>query len=205
MDNNAIFKLTYGVFMLSTRSGEKINGCITDTCIQVADSPTRVAVSVSNSNYTCELIKESGVFAVSLLDNTSTLETIQHWGFQSGRDIDKLKGLFLPLDVNGVPYLLKESCAVLSCKVLERYDLGSHTMFIAEVVDANSLSENAPLTYADYQNNIKPKAQSASEKKKIVAWKCKICGHIYEGPELPKDFSCPVCGHEKEFFEPIYE
>ena len=149
MDKKALYQLTYGVFLLSTKAGDKVNGCITNTCIQVANSPTRVAISVLNTNYTCDLIKESGIFALSLLDNTCTFQTIKHFGFQSGRDVDKLDGLTLPTDVNGVPYLAWQTTAVISCKVLESTDLGSHTLFIAEVVDAKLLNDNTPLTYAD--------------------------------------------------------
>lgn len=160
MDNKAFSKLTYGIFMISTKSGDKANGCITDTCIQVANSPVRVAISVMNSNYTCELIKESGIFTVSLLDKSCTYETIEHWGMQSGRNINKVEGLILPTDVNGVPYLSKSVCAVLSCKVVDSMDLESHTMFIAEVVDAKFINDNAPLTYADYESRIKPKSDA---------------------------------------------
>ena len=197
--------MTYGVFLLSTKAGDKVNGCITNTCIQVANSPTRVAISVLNTNYTCDLIKESGIFALSLLDNTCTFQTIKHFGFQSGRDVDKLDGLTLPTDVNGVPYLAWQTTAVISCKVLESTDLGSHTLFIAEVVDAKLLNDNAPLTYADYQANVKPKPQEVKKEKKIVGWRCKICNYVYEGSELPADFTCPLCGHDKDDFEPIYE
>lgn len=205
MDKKALYQLTYGVFLLSTKAGDKVNGCITNTCIQVANSPTRVAISVLNTNYTCDLIKESGIFALSLLDNTCTFQTIKHFGFQSGRDVDKLDGLTLPTDVNGVPYLAWQTTAVISCKMLESTDLGSHTLFIAEVVDAKLLNDNAPLTYADYQANVKPKPQEVKKEKKIVGWRCKICNYVYEGSELPADFTCPLCGHDKDDFEPIYE
>lgn len=205
MDKKALYQLTYGVFLLSTKAGEKVNGCITNTCIQVANSPTRVAISVLNTNYTCDLIKESGIFALSLLDNTCTFQTIKHFGFQSGRDVDKFDGLTLPTDVNGVPYLAWQTTAVISCKVLESTDLGSHTLFIAEVVDAKLLNDNAPLTYADYQANVKPKPQEVKKEKKIVGWRCKICNYVYEGSELPADFTCPLCGHDKDDFEPIYD
>jgi len=206
MDNKALFKLQYGVFMVSTKAGDKANGCITNTCIQVANSPVRIAVSVLNTNYTCDLIKESGVFSVSILDETTTFETIKHWGMQSGHNVDKLDGLPLPADTNGVPYLSWSTCAVLSCKVTEKIDLGSHTMFIAEVVDAVTTSDKNPITYADYHSKIKPKpAAPAQTERKIKAWRCKICGYIYEGPELPSDYLCPLCGHDKDDFEPIYE
>lgn len=205
MDVTALFNLSYGVFVLSTKADGKANGCITNTCIQVANSPTRVAISVLNTNYTCDLIKKSKVFALSVLDQTVTFETIKHFGFQSGRDVDKFAGMELPTDLNGIPYIGWQTCAVISCKVVSSEDLGSHTLFIAEVEDAQVLSENGPLTYSDYQNHVKPKPQQAATDKKIVGWRCKICKYVYEGSELPKDFICPLCGHGAEDFEPIYE
>lgn len=205
MDKKAIYNLSYGVFMVSTKAGEVANGCITNTCIQVASNPVRIAISVLNSNYTCDLIKESGIFAVSILDNDCTFETIKHFGFQSGRDVDKMKDLSLPVDHNDIPYLGYQTCAVISGKVLEQQDLGTHTLFIAEVTDAKLLNENEPLTYADYQNRVKPKKKEIPQDKKIVGWRCKICNYVYEGSELPPDYTCPLCGHDISDFEPIYE
>lgn len=212
MDNKALYNLSYGVFMLATKFDGKVNGCITNTCMQVANSPTRVAISCINANFTCELIKKSGVFALTLLDETCDFETIKHFGMQSGRDTDKFTGDFelssLPVDINQIPYLKEHACSVLSCKVLESSDLGSHTLFIAEIEDAVLLNDKKPLTYADYQNRVKPRpdaAGKAAADKKIVGWRCKICGYVYEGSELPADYTCPLCGHPAEDFEPVYE
>jgi flavin reductase (DIM6/NTAB) family NADH-FMN oxidoreductase RutF/rubredoxin len=205
MDKKALYNLSYGVFMLATKTQDAVNGCITNTCIQVANSPTRVAVAVLNTNYTCDLIKESGVFCITLLDQTTSFETIKHFGFQSGRDVDKFADMQTPVDENGIPYLGWSACAAISCKVVDKTDLGSHTLFIAEVTDAKVLSNEAPLTYADYQAKVKPKPEAAKQDKKIVGWRCKICKYVYEGSELPADFSCPLCGHGAEDFEPIYE
>ena len=156
-------------------------------------------------NYICDLIKESGIFALSLLDVECSFETIKHFGFQSGRDVDKMKDLSLPVDYNDIPYLGYQTCAVISGKVLEQQDLGTHTLFIAEVTDAKLLNENEPLTYADYQNRVKPKKKEIPQDKKIVGWRCKICNYVYEGSELPPDYTCPLCGHDISDFEPIYE
>lgn len=205
MDNTALYKLSYGVFMLSTKSGDKVNGCITNTCMQVSANPTKIAISVLNTNLTCEMIKDSGVFALSVLDDSCIFETIKHFGMQSGRNTDKFGGIKMPLDCNDIPYLEWSTCAVLSAKVCESIDLGTHTLFIAEVEDLKVISDNKPLTYADYHSRIKPKQQTADKSKKIVAWKCKICGYIYEGENLPKDFLCPLCGHPSSDFEPVYE
>lgn len=205
MNQKALYHLSYGVFMLSTKVGNKVNGCIVNTCMQVANQPVRIAISVLNSNYTCELIKESGIFALSILDEGCTFETIKHFGFQSGRVVDKMNGIPMPEDLNGIPYMGWHACAYISGKVVEQHDLGTHTLFIAEVVDANLLSDHAPLTYADYQNHIKPKNKNVQQDKKIVGWRCKICNYVYEGTELPVDYSCPLCGHGIEDFEPIFE
>lgn len=206
MDNKALYNLSYGVFMLATRTEDgKVNGCITNTCMQVANSPTRIAIACINANYTCELIKQSGKFTLSLLDQSCTYDTIKYFGMQSGRNVDKMGDLTLPEDENGIPYLGWHSCSVISGTVVDSMDLGSHTLFIAEVTDAKLLSDNKPLTYADYQSNVKPKPEKKAEDRKIKAWKCKICGYVYEGSELPKDYTCPLCGHPAEDFEPVYE
>ena len=122
--------------------------------------------------------------------------------------MDKFGNITPPTDCNDVPYLGWQSCAVISGKVVEQHDLGTHTLFIAEVVDAKVLSDKEPITYAKYQNEIKPKNNAASAKedgKKIVGWRCKICKYVYEGSKLPEDYACPLCGHGADDFEPIYE
>lgn len=205
MDKKALYKLSYGVFMLASSADGRSNGCITNTCMQVASNPTRIAIAVINTNYTCEFVKKSGKFTLSLLDQTVTFDTIKYFGMQSGRDVDKLSGMPMPTDDNGIPYMGWAACAVISGTVIESTDLGSHTLFIAEVTDAKVLSDNAPLTYDYYQNVLKPKPEKKSEDRKIVGWRCRICKYVYEGSTLPEDFSCPVCGHGPEDFEPIYE
>lgn len=205
MDNRVLFKLTYGLFMLSVKNGERANGCIINTCMQVANNPARVAISVLNKNLTCEMIKESGFFALSILDDSCIFDTIKYFGMQSGREVDKFSGIDMPFDCNDIPYLAWSTCAVISARVVDSIDLGSHTMFIAEITDLKKLNDNKPLTYSYYHENIKPKPQEKATSKKIVAWKCKICGYVYEGEELPDDYLCPLCGHGADDFEPVYE
>jgi len=205
MDPKSMYALSYGVFMLATKAGEKVNGCITNTCMQVAGDPTRVALAVINANYTCELLKESGVCTISVLDESIPFDTIKHFGMQSGRDVDKMSVIKLPEDDNGVPYLGWGACSMLSLRVVESIDLGSHTLFIAEVTDGKILSDRKPITYAYYQSDLKPKPAAVAPEKKIVGFRCKICGYVYNGAELPKDFTCPLCGHDAGDFEPIYE
>lgn len=205
MDNKALFNISYGIFLLATKDGEKLNGCITNTCMQVANNPTRIAMSVINNNLTCEMLKKSKVFALSILDKRVTFDTIKHFGLQSGRDVDKFKDVSYVKDLNGVPYLNDCSCSVFSCHVVSETDLGSHTMFIAEFDDAKVLSTEEPVTYSYYQNNIKPKPETIKKDRKIIGWRCKICNYVYDGPNIPADYLCPLCGHPVSDFEPIYE
>lgn len=204
MDNKALYNISYGLFALGSKANGKINACITNTCIQVASDPIRIAISVLNQNYTCDLIKESGVFCLSVLDKTATFDLFKHFGYQSGRNVDKFADWQYKTDKNGCPFLLSNTCSVLNCKVLSKIDLGTHTLFVAEIEDAEVTSPNAPMTYADYQNNVKPKTKIETAKK-IIGWRCKICGYEYMNPELPADYTCPMCGHPAEDFEPIYE
>ena len=208
MDNKALYSLQYGVFLLGTKNGSKINACITNTCFQAANGPTCIAISVIKQNLTCEMIEESGIFALSVLDKTCSFETIKRFGYQSGRTASKFDGFDYEVAENGCPYIKKEACALIEAKVCNKLDLGTHMLFIAEITDAKVLSEKEALTYAYYQSDVKPKANTAGpagESKKIKGWRCKICGYEYMGAELPANFECPICGHPAEDFEPIYE
>ena len=199
MDKKALYNLSYGVFMLATRSGNVVNGCITNTCIQVANNPVQIAISVLNSNYTCDLIKESGIFTLSLLDQTCSFETIRHFGFQSGRTVDKFEGQKINRSGNGLVFLDKYINAFMSLKVEQYVDLGTHGMFICSVTEARVMSDQETMTYTYYQNNVKPKPQTEGKK----GFVCKVCGYIYEGDELPEDIICPLCKHGAVDFEPI--
>lgn len=206
MDNKALFDISYGVFILSAKDGEKLNACVTNTCVQVASDPARIAISCMNRNLTCDMIKRGGLFTLSVLDSSCAFETIKHFGMQSGRDVDKFDGLKAPLDSRGIPYLDWQTRAVLCCRAVSRQDLGSHTMFIAEIDDAFRIDgAQKPLTYSDYHERVKPRPQASDASRKITGWRCKICGYVHEGAELPKDFVCPLCAHDASDFEPIYE
>lgn len=157
MDIKTLNNLSYGVFLLSTKYEGKINGCITDTCMQVAFNPVRIGIACTNSNYTCELLKKSGVFTLSILDKSCGFELIKHFGYQSGRTVDKFKNYSMPVDSNGIPYLDKNSCGYISARVTQSVDLGTHTLFVAEIFDAAILGDKKPMTYAWYQSNVKPK------------------------------------------------
>ena len=171
----------------------------------VCSSPTMVSISVRKERYSHHILKESGEFVINLVTK-DLVRAADYCGVRSGRDVDKFDQLPLPTDHNNVPYMGWHACSVISGKVVEQHDLGTHTLFIAEVTDAKVLSEKEPLTYAQYQNEIKPKPKKDDESngRKIVGWRCKICNYVYEGSELPKDYVCPVCGHGADDFEPIY-
>lgn len=205
MSRKAMYDLSYGVFVLATKTSEKMNACITNTCIQVANSPTRVSIAVLNSNYTCGMIKESKRFNISIMDKNTKYNVVEHFGTKSGRDIDKFATMSYKVDKDGFPYFEENCCSYLACKVIDMMELGSHTLFVAEVIDSVVLNDAEPLTYAYYQSNIKPKTEKVNTEKKIKGWRCKICGYIYEGAELPADYECPLCGHPASDFEPIYE
>jgi len=200
VDIKALFNLSYGVFILGAKSGDKINACVNNTCMQVANDPIRIAISILNRNYTCQFIKESGTFSLSVLDKTTTFDTIKHFGYQSGRDVNKFEQFPYLLDLNGNPYLKSQICSMISAKVLSSQDLTTHTLFIAEIQEAQVMSNEKPITYSDYQNDIKPKPATQAEKK-IVGWRCKICDYVYDGAEIPQDFICPLCGHPVDDFE----
>ena len=202
MNSKAFYNLTYGVFLLAAKAKEKANACIVNTGVQVAGSPVRMAVSVLNTNYTCALIKESGRFTLSALDDSCSFETIKHFGMQSGRDVDKLDSLLMPTDESGVPYLNWSTCARFSGKVTHSIDLGTHTLFSADVTEARVLSDAPSMTYSFYFANVKPKPSAL---KKQTGWGCKICGYVYEGETLPADFICPLCKHGAEDFEKLPE
>ncbi|MFI3238500.1 MAG: flavin reductase [Lachnospiraceae bacterium] len=198
MDQKAMFKITYGLYLATVKVGDKVNGCIINTVAQVANSPTRVAISISKSNYTNEMVLEAGKLIVTALSTKANFETFKHFGFQSGRDVNKFEGMELPT-VDGIPYLNYNSCAYLVCDVISSTDLGSHTLFIAEVVDGEVLSDEEPITYGYYQEHVKPKPQKPVSK----GYRCTVCNYVYEGETLPEDFICPLCKHGAQDFEKI--
>ncbi len=198
IENEALFKLSYGLYVLSARQGEKDNGCIINTAMQITDSPKRISVAVNKQNLTCEMIEKTGEFNVSALSESAPFEIFQHFGFQSGRDTEKFVGE-PPRTANGIAYVGASVNAVISARVQNIVDCGTHKLFIAEVTEAKVLSREKSATYSYYFEHIKPKPEK-SEKKGYV---CKICGYVYEGEELPEDFICPICKHTSEDFMPL--
>ncbi len=200
MEKKVMFSLTYGLFILTAREGEKDNGCIVNTVIQVTDTPNRIAVTVNKGSYTHNMILDTGRFNVSVLAENSQFQTYQHWGFQSGRDTDKMQGISFSRAENGLVYIEEGTNSFLSGKVFHTVDLGTHTMFLADVTDGKTLSPARSVTYSYYQEKIKPKPGEEKKKKGFV---CTVCGYIYEGDVLPDDFICPWCKHPASDFEPL--
>lgn len=200
MDNKAMFNLYYGLFILTAKDGEKDNGCIVNTVGQVTSQPNRISLTVNKANYTHDMILKTKEFNVSVLAENSKFETYRHWGFQSGRNTDKLESISFKRSANGLVYIADETNAFLSAKVVSTLDLGTHTLFIADVTDGEVLSQVPSATYSFYQNNIKPKPASTEKRKGFI---CTVCGYIYEGETLPDDFICPVCKHPASDFRPL--
>lgn len=200
MDNKAMFNLSYGLFILTAKDGEKDNGCIVNTVGQVTSQPNRISLTVNKANYTHDMILKTKEFNVSVLAENSKFETYRHWGFQSGRNTDKLESISFKRSANGLVYIADETNAFLSAKVVSTLDLGTHTLFIADVTDGEVLSQVPSATYSFYQNNIKPKPASTEKRKGFIFT---VCGYIYEGETLPDDFICPVCKHPASDFRPL--
>ena len=200
MNQAAMFQLSYGLFVLSTKNDQKDNACIVNTVQQVTTTPNRITVAVNKNNYTHDMIVETGVFNVSILSEEAEFAVFKRFGFQSGRDVDKFADCdYYTRAENGRVYLNRYANAYISAKVVATYDLGTHTLFIADVTDAEVLSNVPSVTYTYYHKNIKPKP----EQTKTKGWRCKICGYVYEGEELPADFICPICKHGAADFEKI--
>lgn len=200
MNNKAMYKLGYGLYVLTAKD-EKDNGCIINTAMQVTTTPNRISITVNKQNYTHDMIVSTGVFNLSVISESVDFNMFQHFGFQSGRDTDKLSDFTdKAQSANGLYYITNGTNAYLSGKVVQAIDLGTHTMFIADVTDGDVLSEETSVTYDYYQKNIKPKPEKKPEAK---GYRCTICGYIYEGDVLPDDFVCPICKHGAVDFEKI--
>ena len=200
MDNSVMYKLSYGLFVLTAKDGEKDNGCIINTAMQVTGDPNRIIVVVNKQNYTHDMIMKTKKFNVSIIDTDADFELFKHYGFQSGRDVDKMDGESFSRSENGVAYLNEMVNGYISGEVISETDLGTHTMFLADVVDGKTIEKDKEsVTYAYYHKNIKPSPVKTSKK----GWVCKICGYIYEGEVLPPDFICPLCKHPASDFEPL--
>ena len=196
----ALFKFQYGLFALSAREGDKDNACVINTAIQMANKPERISISVIKANYTCGMIERTGVFNLSLLTKEVPFAFFQHFGFQSGADVDKFADWTdCARSDNGLYYINRYTNAMFSCRVVESYDQGSHRLFIAEITESKLFSNDETVTYDYYRSHIKPAPPKLAPAEKAT-WVCSVCGYVYEGETLPADFICPLCKHPASDF-----
>lgn len=205
MNEKAMYKLSYGLFVLTANENDKNNGCIINTAIQAASSPNQLSICVSKLNYTHDMIMRTKIFTVSVISQTARFELFQHFGFQSGRDTDKFHSFTsCKRGKNNIYYITEGTNAYISVKVNKIEDLISHTMFIGEITDMEVLSDTTSATYEYYLNNIKPKPQPTNiSNTKQTIWRCSICGYEYVGEKLPENFICPLCKHPASDFEKV--
>ena len=198
-DLSALFRIGYGLYVVTSNDGKKDNGLIVNTVTQLTDTPNRVAVNINKANYSHHVIQQTGVLNVNCLSVDAPFSVFQQFGFQSGRVVDKFAGQKVNRSDNGLVFLDKYINAFMSLKVEQYVDLGTHGMFICSVTEARVMSDRETMSYTYYQNNVKPKPETEGKK----GFVCKVCGYIYEGEELPADYICPLCKHGVADFEPI--
>ncbi len=200
VDPATMFKLSYGLFVLTARDGEKDAGCIINTATQITAAPLRLSIAVNKANFTHDVIVKTGAFNLSVLAESAPFKIFQQFGFRSGRDTDKFaESDYSERALNGIRYVPEHTNAMIACKVIETHDYGTHTVFVADITEAVTLSKEPSVTYQYYFERIKPQPQPPKEGKK--GFVCKICGYVYEGDVLPEDFICPLCKHGAADFE----
>ncbi len=210
MNTKAMYKHSYGLFVCTAVHEGKMNGCISNTVIQIASDPNTISVAINKQNYTHDMIVTTHKCNISVISQKAEFNLFKHFGFQSGRDVNKFDDDY-PKDnyeiaENGIPYITTGTNAYFSLEVKQEIDLGSHTLFICQPTFMTVLSDDPSCTYEYYQSNIKPKPQQVGttpDGQKI--WRCRICGYEYIGDEVPDDFICPVCKHGKADFELVSE
>ena len=199
MNKSAMYKMGYGLYVLTAKGG-KDNGCIINTAMQITTNPNRILIGVNKENLTHDIIQYNKEFNVSVLTESAPFELYSHFGYQSGKNVEKFDGsIDCRRAENGIFYITKGTNAYISGRVAESIDSGTHTLFIADVTGAEVLGEDPSVTYDYYQKYIKPKPDQTVKR----GYRCKICGYVYEGEELPPDFTCPICKHGAADFEKI--
>lgn len=198
-DMNALFKIGYGLYVVTSNDGKQNNGLIVNTVTQVSDNPNRIAVNINKANYSYHVIKQTGILNVNCLTVDAPFKVFENFGFQSGRNTDKFVNYPYIVSDNGLPILTNYINASISLKVENYIDLDSHGMFICSVTEARVMNNKETMTYEYYQKNVKPKPDTDGKK----GFVCKVCGYVYEGDVLPDDYICPLCKHGASDFEPI--
>lgn len=211
MNKNVFRNFSYGVYVVSTLDGERPTGCVANSIMQITSSPTTVAVSMNHDNFTNSCIETSGKFSVSILSESSAPELIGHFGFQSGKNINKFDTVDYDT-IDGLP-VLKDACGYITCKIIDKMETTTHTVFLGEVIEGDVLSKEPAMTYAYYHNVVKGKSpknaptyiEEDPKEETDTKWVCGICGYIYEGEipfeELPESFVCPICKQPKSVFK----
>ena len=198
-DMSALFRIGYGLYVVTSNDGKHDNGLIVNTVTQVSDNPNRIAVNINKANYSYHVIKRTGIMNVNCLSTEAPFKVFEQFGFRSGRNVNKFEGCTPARADNGLVILPHYINAAFSLKVEDYVDLGSHGMFICSVTEARVMSDKPTMTYDYYHKNVKPKPETAGKK----GYVCKVCGYVYEGEELPADYICPLCKHGAADFEPI--
>ena len=198
-DMNALFNIGYGLYVVTSRDGDRDNGLIVNTVTQVTNTPNRVAVTINKQNYSHHVIQKTGMMNVNCLDVSAPFSLFENFGFRSGRAVDKFEGIQELRSDNGLRFLPRHINSFLSLQVESYVDLGTHGMFICSVTEARICGSRETMTYTHYQNEVKPKPDTAGKK----GFVCKVCGWVYEGENLPDDIVCPLCKHGAADFEPI--
>lgn len=210
MDKKVLRNLSYGVYVVTTKDNDKNVGCVANSVMQVTSSPSTIAISINHDNYTNKCIKESNVFAVSMLKEDSNPKIIGEFGFKTSKDVNKFENIEYKVEDN-MP-IITDSCGYFICKVIDKMETSTHTVFLGEIVKMDDYTNDNPMTYKYYHENLKgtsPKNaptylenEEVNEEKTIKKWKCKICGYVYEGEKVPEDYICPICGQpHTEFYE----
>lgn len=207
MDLKSFYKISYGLYLISSKFEGKQNGCISNTVIQVSSKPAKLSVALSKDNFTTEIVKKSGRFTATVLSQAVGMDVIGEFGFKTGKELDKFANFNTKVDNFGTKYIADKMDAMFSCKVIDTIDVGSHIMFIGEVEEASSLSDDPVMTYEYYhhvKNGTTPKNSPVyQEETKKAGFRCTVCGHIEEVGELSEGFTCPICGNPQDYFEKI--
>ncbi len=198
-EGSSLYGIGYGVYVVTTRENGKDSGLIVNTVSQVASNPEVIAVSVNHANHSDGVILRTGKLNVNILAESAPFSLIQRFGFQSGKNTDKTKGLLYGRSENNLPILMEHSTAYLSLKVETAISLPSHTLFLCTIEESRVLSKEKAMSYAYYHAQVKPKAPKTEKQ----GWVCKICGFVHPEKDLPKDFICPICKHPASDFEPL--
>lgn len=212
MDKSAFYKLSYGVYVVSTWDDGRPTGCTANSAMQITSAPATIAVSINHDNYTNECIVKNGRFAISILAEDSDPSIIGTFGFQSGKDVDKFSQV--KYSVEDYMPVVSDSCGYIVCQVIDKMETSTHTVFLGEVIGAELFGNREAMTYAYYHKVVKGKSpknaptyipeeeeqKNTNTKKKF---KCSVCGYIYEGEELPADYKCPICGMGSDKFVEI--